>query len=167
MCSEVLSFHETEGAFLVTAASCDLDRGLCVFESHVFLRKEGRHVHELNFVPSAPESTADLVLAGFVQTRRLLSACMPATEAACVRVQAAAPLASPRSSSQHPFHRLWLDRRFAEVFWEIQDWTMSPRLRSMLAGITRYCADPAEAALISRIFNQDDSEAVAAGPYGF
>lgn len=170
MFKEDLSFHETDDAFLVTATGCDGSTSLCVFESHVFFRNEGRHVHELTFVPSANDSAADLAQIAFNQTRRLLSPAMPRLgndRAHRGASEPATPAAAPRSSAQSPFHRLWLDKRFAEALWGIQDWTTSSRLREALALVTRYRADPAEAAFISKLLGRGDSAALSTEPYGF
>lgn len=141
-----------QGALLfVTAVIHDEARGRVTRESHVFLPRENRHLHEISFSPRGRLSEAAL-LAGCVRaTHRLFAAQL--ARAGNERASGGEELSyATRRLEAHPFHDFRLRQQFLDEMWEIQDWTVSPGLREALARVTRYRADSAEAELLGRIF---------------
>jgi hypothetical protein len=135
----------------VTVVLRDEARDRVTRESHVFLPRENRHLHELEFAPRRRADRA-AVLAGCIRaTHRLFADQL--VRAGNERASGGEGLSyATRRLDAHPFHDFRLRRQFLDEMWEIQDWTISPGLRDALARVTRYRADSAEAELLGRIF---------------
>ncbi len=144
------------GAVLfVTAVTTDVKRGRVVRESHVFVPRENLHRHDIVCGAATRDDAAVALADGVRATHGLFAALVGARGQDQERAARHGLAYATRRLDEHPFHDFRLRNLFRDQLWEIQDWTVTPALREALAQVTRYRAEPDEAALLSRIFAGD------------